>query len=159
MTKRKVIGTIENIRLPALPGLARVCVRSRTHIGLVAERQVNIRPAFKDSKLLPFGLYFPFLSPSLIPLSHPLSIPRPPTPAGYQPIYIRGVDQLLPSAAARPRCSSSPVLVEYLCPDLRLNSRGNCDLPLGPHQTKSDLTTLFSDRFHRHRPPTLIFSS
>lgn len=92
LTKRKVIGTIENIRLLVLPGLARVCVRSRTHIGLVAERQVNIRPAFKDSKLLSFGLYFPFLSPSLIPLSHSLSIPRPPRLADISP-YIRGVDQ------------------------------------------------------------------
>ena len=104
LTKRKVIGTIENIRLPALPGLARVCVRSRTHIGLVAERQVNIRPAFKDSKLLPFGLYFPFLSPSLIPPT--LSIPRPSTPCGYQPIYswrrsVAPICRCSPSAALR----------------------------------------------------------
>ena len=112
LTKRKVIGTIENIRLPALPGLARVCVRSRTHIGLVAERQVNTRPAFKDSQLLSFGLYFPFLSPSLIPLSRPLSLFRDPNACRISAhIFVASIScSHLPLLTLR--CSSSPVLVE-----------------------------------------------
>ena len=85
-----MIGTIDNITLC----LAWRYVRSRTHICLVAERQVNIRPHSKTARRRPSL----FISLSLSFYPSPPRSRDPPRPGGYHPRYPSiGVDQ--PAAA------------------------------------------------------------
>ena len=84
LTKRKVIGTIENTRLLCLGW--RRCAFSYIHRPR-CRTPGQYSTAFKDSQQLSFGLYFPFLSPSLPLPPHALSLPRPSTSTGYYPKY------------------------------------------------------------------------
>ena len=108
VTKRKMIGTIENNRLLCLGW--RVCVLVHTSASLQNAGQYST--AFKDSQQPLRSLFSFSLSLSPFTLTPTLSLPRPSTPATDIILYIRiGVDQLLPSAAALCH-SSSPILVE-----------------------------------------------
>jgi hypothetical protein len=81
LTKRKVIGTIENNRLLCL---AWRCAFSYTVHRPRCRTPGQYSTAFKDSQQLSFGLYFPFSLSLLLPsLSTPLSLDPRPTSVGY----------------------------------------------------------------------------
>ena len=79
VTKRKVIGTIENTRLLCLAW--RVCVLVHTSASLQNARSVFDRIQRQPAGVLRSLFSFP-LSLSYSALSLPLSLPRPPTPSG-----------------------------------------------------------------------------
>jgi hypothetical protein len=102
LTKRKVIGTIEN--RPLAGGR---CVRSRTHICLVAARQVSIRPHSKTASSTPSVAIFLFsrplsLTPPLLSLALETSLRQ-----RISPVSVPASISCSQSAAAR-----SPLLLE-----------------------------------------------